>query len=66
MNTENYPRSIVAAVQAAPSYFDVNECISRLRHYTTRAKESGASLVVFSESFIPGFPSWVHMLAPLD
>lgn len=66
MNTVNYPRPIVAAVQAAPAYFDVNKCISRLRHYTTRAKESGASLVVFSESFISGFPSWVHMLAPLD
>ncbi len=30
------------------------------------AKKEGADLVVFSESFIPGFPSWVHMLAPMD
>ena len=66
MNPPNYPRPIVAAVQAAPTYFDLNKCISKLRYYTAKAKNSGAGLVVFSESFIPGFPSWVHLLAPVD
>ena len=66
MNPPNYPRPIVAAVQAAPAYFDLNKCISKLRYYTAKAKNSGAGLVVFSESFIPGFPSWVHLLAPVD
>lgn len=66
MKADNYPHPTVAAVQAAPMYFDRDGCIAKVRKYTAEAKENGADLVVFSESFIPGFPSWVHLLPPLD
>lgn len=66
MNFDVPPKPIVAAVQAAPAYLDLDKCISKVQDYTAKAKKAGADLVVFSESFIPGFPSWVHMLAPMD
>ncbi len=60
------PRPVVAAVQAAPAYLNLDKCLDIVSKYTKEAKKNGADLVVFSESFIPGFPSWVHMLAPMD
>lgn len=66
MSFDTLPKSIVAAVQAAPVYFNLEKGIAKVRDYTARAKAAGADLVVFSESFIPGFPSWVHLLAPMD
>ncbi len=64
--TDVFPKPTVAAVQAAPIYLDRDAGIQKVRRITAQAKANGADLVVFSESFIPGFPSWVHMLAPMD
>lgn len=66
MNSKTLPKPIVAAVQAAPAYLDLDGCLTKVGKFTAEAKASGADLVVFSESFIPGFPTWVHMLAPMD
>lgn len=66
MQSDFYPRPVVAAVQAAPVYYDRDACLAKVRKYTAEARRQAADLVVFSESFIPGFPSWVHMLSPLD
>lgn len=66
MNIETLPKPVVAAVQAAPAYFDLEKCLQKVEEYTKKAKAEGADLVVFSESFIPGFPTYVHMLAPMD
>lgn len=66
MNVATLPKPVVAAVQAAPAYFDLDACLLKVQQYTEKAKASGADLVVFSESFIPGFPTYVHMLAPMD
>lgn len=60
------PKPTIAAVQAAPIYFDVEAGIRKVETATREAKSNGADLVVFSESFIPGFPTWVHLLAPID
>jgi nitrilase/aliphatic nitrilase len=40
--------------------------ISRLEHGTGKAKAAGAELIVFGESFIPAFPLWNRVLAPID
>lgn len=60
------PKPTLAAVQAAPVFFDVEAGIRKVETATKEAKSNGADLVVFSESFIPGFPTWVHLLAPID
>lgn len=66
MSFDVYPKLTIAAVQAAPVYFDRAACLEKVRRLTAEAKANGADLAVFSESFIPGFPSWVHMHAPMD
>lgn len=66
MSFDVYPKLTIAAVQAAPVYFDRVACLKKVRKLTQEAKANGADLVVFSEAFIPGFPSWVHMFAPMD
>lgn len=57
MPADIYPSPIIAAVQAAPVYFDRDACLKKVRKLTTEAKLNGANMVVFSESFIPGFPT---------
>ncbi|MDR1856885.1 MAG: carbon-nitrogen hydrolase family protein [Desulfovibrio sp.] len=66
MPNDTYPSPIIAAVQAAPVYFDRNACLKKVRKFTEEAKANGADMAIFSETFIPGFPSWVHMHAPMD
>lgn len=66
MSADVYPSPIIAAVQAAPAYFDRDAGLKKVRSITKEAKANGADMVVFSETFIPGFPSWIHMHAPMD
>ena len=66
MLNEVYPKPTIAAVQAAPVYFDRDATLKKVRTLTEEAKANGADLLVFSETFIPGFPSWVHLHAPID
>ena len=63
---DTYPITKIAAVQAAPVYFDRVATINKVRALTKEAKENSADLVVFSECFVPGFPTWVHVHAPMD
>lgn len=45
-----------AVVQAAPVSFDRDRSIDRLRSLAVEAAASGASLLVFPEAFVPGYP----------
>ncbi|MEO0881153.1 MAG: carbon-nitrogen hydrolase family protein [Pseudomonadota bacterium] len=49
----------IAAVQAAPKLFDRKDTISRFEHWLEKAKDAGADLVVFPESFLGGYPKGV-------
>lgn len=40
--------------------------IERLEAWVAKAKAAGAQLVVFGESFVPGFPLWNSLYAPID
>jgi nitrilase len=61
-----YPRFRAAAVQAAPVFLDREATIAKLDQWVAKAKAAGADLVVFGESFIPAFPLWNMLLAPID
>jgi nitrilase/aliphatic nitrilase len=63
---DTYPKPTIAVVQAAPVYNNRDASIKKVRTLTEEAKANGADLVVFSEAFISGFPSWVHLHAPID
>lgn len=63
---DHFPRLKAAAVQAASVALDRDATIDKLEALTAEAAGQGADLVVFSESFVPGFPVWNAVLAPID
>jgi nitrilase len=54
----------VAAVQATPAYLDRRATLDIVASHVTRAGADGADLVVFPESFVPGYPDWVWRQNP--
>lgn len=51
----------VAAVQAAPSFLDVETGVARAVKYIEEAAAAGAKLVVFSETWLPGYPNHIWL-----
>lgn len=49
----------VAAVQAAPAFLDREGSLDIVADHIAKAGADGADLVVFPESFIPGYPDFV-------
>jgi nitrilase/aliphatic nitrilase len=56
MPGDTYPKFTVAAVQAASVWLDREATIEKVEVLTSQAARNGATLVVFSESYIPAFP----------
>lgn len=54
----------VAAVQATPVCFDRPATLEIAAHHIARAGQDDADLVVFPESFVPGYPDWLWRTAP--
>lgn len=61
----NLPIVKVAAAHAAPVYMNKTATIQKAISIINEAAKSGAELVVFPESFIPGFPVWTALWAPI-
>jgi predicted amidohydrolase len=51
----------VAAVQAFSSFLDLEGSLERLEHWVARAADDDADLVVFPESWLPGYPAWLDL-----
>jgi predicted amidohydrolase len=66
MAGDTYPRFRAAAAQAAPVFLDREATISRLAEWVAKARDAGADLVVFGESFVPAFPLWNMLYAPVE
>jgi aliphatic nitrilase len=64
--TLQLPRFTAAAVQAAPVYLDAAATIDKVVALIGEAAGNGASLVVFPEVFVPGYPYWNWTMTPLD
>lgn len=58
-------RVTVAAAHLAPVYLNRRATVEKARHYIAEAAARGAKLVVFPESFVPGFPLWPALSAPI-
>lgn len=54
----------VAGVQAAPVFLDRDATIEKVLRLTKEAAGAGAGLVVFPETFVPGYPDWVWRSRP--
>jgi nitrilase len=54
----------VAAVQAGPPYLDRDGALATAIEHVRRAGTEDVDLVVFPESFVPGYPDWVWRSRP--
>jgi nitrilase len=54
----------VAGVQAAPVFLDRDATVERVAVLTKEAAGNGAALIVFPETFVPGYPDWVWRTTP--
>lgn len=56
----------VTAVQVTPVYLDREGTLDVVVEHVLAAGADGADLVVFPESFVPGYPDWVWRRSPWD
>ncbi len=49
----------VAIVQAAPVFMNLEASLARAIEYIAEAANNGAELVVFGETWLPGYPAWL-------
>ena len=54
----------LAIVQKAPVFLDKRKTIESAVDMVEEAAGKGAELVVFTEAFIPGYPTWIWRLRP--
>jgi nitrilase len=54
----------LAIVQKPPVFLDKRKTIELAVETVDEAAQAGAELIVFSEAFIPGYPTWVWRLRP--
>ncbi len=52
----------IAAVQACPVYMDLEGTIQKACSLIAEAGKGGASLALFPEAFVPGYPLWVWFI----
>ena len=53
-----------AIVQIPPVFLDKNKTIESAVSMVEEAAGNGAELIVFTETFIPGYPTWIWRLRP--
>jgi len=54
----------LAVVQRTPAFLDKSKCIASAVEAIAEAASGGANLVVFTEAYVPGYPSWIWRLRP--
>lgn len=61
----HYPKFKAAACHVAPVFLDSARTIDKVLSLIEEARNNGASLVAFPEGFVPGFPLWAGVRAPI-
>ena len=65
MTQGNYPRFKGAACHAASVFLNSAKTAEKACDLIAEAARHGAKLVVFPKSFLPGFPVWAGLQAPI-
>jgi len=52
---------VVAAVQAAPVYLDLDASTAKAVNLIGQAASQGATVAAFGETWLPGYPSWLDV-----
>ena len=60
-----YPSYKVAAAHVAPVFMDVEATVDKACSLIREAAGNGAQLVVFPEVYVPAFPLWCSLQAPI-
>lgn len=60
------PTVKIAACHASPIFLNADKTTEKALHLIDEAASNGANLIVFNESFIPGFPVFAATNAPID
>ena len=55
---------LAAVVQRPPVLLDRTATIKNAVTYLHEAADEGAGLVVFPETYVPGYPDWIWRLRP--
>jgi len=63
---ENNPITKAAVAHVAPIFMNKAQTVAKAISLIEEAAKHGAQLVTFPESFIPGFPIWLALWAPID
>ena len=63
--SKSYPMFKAAACHVAPFFLDTARTVDKTLSLIEEAADNGASLVAFPESFVPGFPVWAALRAPI-
>lgn len=61
---QHYPKIKIAAMHASPVFLDIGKTVDKACALIEEAADNGASLAVFPESFVPGYPAWSSLRAP--
>jgi nitrilase len=56
--------SKIAVIQRPPVFLDREKTINQVLLHVDEAARNGASLLVFPEAYIPGYPTWIWRLRP--
>ena len=60
-----YPKAKVCAAHVAPVFLDSRATVQKACALIAEAATAGAQLIAFPESFVPGFPLWAAVQAPI-
>src|SRR6516165_8854129 len=61
----HYPAYKGAAAHVAPVFLDTERSVDKACSVIDEAAGNGARLVAFPETFLPGFPVWAGLEAPI-
>ncbi len=60
---ETFPKYKAAAIQASPVFLDKEATVEKACRLVEEAASQGAALVVFPETWVPGYPVWTNAVS---